>query len=278
MSLLTDRQIEQLCIAPNAEIASEIGRSIAYFEPDHLTDLKANPAMSVRDLTDDERAAFPVMIAPFESEQVRYEHSETLEAFQERMRLLIVQLPEGHPDAARNYLDINWQGDMVDNKPVAIYTKKVISYGLSSMGYDLRVGNKFYIFTNINTTVIDPKSFDLKNYVEYEGEVCIIPPNSFVLARSIEYLKMPPNVLGEVLSKSTYARCGLNCLATPLEPGWEGHVTLEFANNTSSPAMLYAGEGACQVLFHEASETPRVTYADRKGKYQGQTGITLPKV
>ena len=155
---------------------------------------------------------------------------------------------------------------------------KVISYGLSSYGYDLRIGNKFKIFTNINSTKIDPKNFDNGSFVDFEGDVCIIPPNSFVLAASVERIRMPRNVTGVVLGKSTYARTGIVCIATPLEAEWEGHVTLEFANTTPLPAMLYANEGAAQVLFFEGEEC-LTSYMDRGGKYQNQeAGPVLPKV
>lgn len=156
--------------------------------------------------------------------------------------------------------------------------KKIISYGLSSYGYDLRIGNKFKIFTNINSTVINPKDFDKRSFVDFEGDVCIIPPNSFVLAASLEYIRMPRNVTGVVLGKSTYARTGIVCIATPLEAEWEGHVTLEFANTTPLPAMLFANEGAAQVLFFDGEEC-LTSYADRGGKYQCQeAGPVLPKV
>lgn len=154
----------------------------------------------------------------------------------------------------------------------------IISYGLSSFGYDLRIDRHFKIFTNVNSTIVDPKAFDRGGFVEYEGDVCIIPPNSFVLASSVEYIRMPDNVVGVVLGKSTIARMGVNCLATPLEPGWEGHVTLEFANCTPLPAKLYAGEGGCQVMWHQGM-IPDVTYADRGGKYQHQqAGPVEPRV
>lgn len=147
--------------------------------------------------------------------------------------------------------------------------EKIISYGLSSYGYDLRLGRKFKIFTNVNNSIIDPKDFSDKSFVDFEGDVCIIPPNSFVLAVSAERICMPDNVVGVVLGKSTYARCGISCLATPLEPGWEGYVTLEFANTTPLPAKLYAGEGSCQVLFFEG-EPCEVSYSTRNGKYNNQ--------
>lgn len=156
--------------------------------------------------------------------------------------------------------------------------ERVISYGLSSYGYDLRVGNQFKIFTNVNNSIINPKEFSDSIFVDYEGDVCIIPPNSFVLAASAERIAMPADTVGVVLGKSTYARCGIECLATPLEPGWEGYVTLEFANTTPLPAMLFAGEGACQVLFFQGEEC-LTSYASRNGKYQNQTsGPVTPRV
>lgn len=155
---------------------------------------------------------------------------------------------------------------------------KVVSFGLSSFGYDLRVGRKFKIFTNVNNSIIDPKDFSENSFVDFEGDVCIIPPNSFVLAYSEELIAMPNDVLGVVLGKSTYARCGINCLATPLEPGWTGHVTLEFANTTPLPAKIYAGEGSCQVLFLKG-EVCKTSYSDRNGKYQNQSAEpVIPKM
>lgn len=157
-------------------------------------------------------------------------------------------------------------------------TKGKISYGLSSYGYDLRVGHQFKIFTNVNTAVVDPKNFDPRSFIDYEGGVCVIPPNSFALAASMEYIHMPRDVLGVCVGKSTYARCGIITNVTPLEPGWEGCVTLEISNTTTLPAKVYAGEGLVQVLFFQSDEQCTVTYADRGGKYQGQRGVTMPKV
>lgn len=154
----------------------------------------------------------------------------------------------------------------------------VISYGLSSYGYDIRVADEFKIFTNVNSTVVDPKNFDPNSFVDFTGKVCTIPPNSFALARSVEYIRMPRNVTGLVLGKSTYARCGIVTNFTPLEAGWEGHITIEISNTTPLPARIYASEGIAQVLFFESDEMCRVSYLDRKGKYQGQKGITLPKL
>ena len=155
---------------------------------------------------------------------------------------------------------------------------KVISYGLSSFGYDARVSNEFKIFTNVNSEIVDPKNFKPTNFVTKKSSECIIPPNSFVLASTVEYFKVPKDVLVICLGKSTYARCGIIVNVTPLEPGWEGHVTLEFSNTTPLPAKIYANEGVAQFIFLQGNEKPKVTYADRNGKYMGQTGVTLPKV
>ena len=154
---------------------------------------------------------------------------------------------------------------------------KLISYGVSSYGYDVRCSNEFKVFTNIHSAIVDPKSFDEKSFVDIASDVCVIPPNSFALARTVEYFKIPRNVLTICLGKSTYARCGIIVNVTPLEPEWEGHVTLEFSNTTNLPAKIYAGEGVAQMLFFESDEECDVSYKDRGGKYQGQTGVTLPK-
>jgi dCTP deaminase len=153
-----------------------------------------------------------------------------------------------------------------------------ISYGVSSYGYDMRVAREFKIFTNAMSAIVDPKAFDPKSFVEFEGDVCIVPPNSFVLARSVEYFRIPRNVLTICVGKSTYARCGIITNVTPFEPEWEGYVTLEISNTTPLPAKVYANEGIAQVLFFEGDEPPLVSYADKKGKYQGQQGVTLPKL
>ena len=154
----------------------------------------------------------------------------------------------------------------------------VVSYGTSSYGYDIRCSNEFKIFTNINSAVVDPKHFDANSLVDFRGDVCIIPPNSFALARTVEYFRIPRNVLTLCLGKSTYARCGIIVNVTPLEPEWEGHVTLEFSNTTTLPARVYANEGVAQVIFLEADEVCETSYKDRGGKYQGQQGVTLPKI
>jgi dCTP deaminase len=154
----------------------------------------------------------------------------------------------------------------------------VISYGLSSYGYDLRVADEFKIFTNVNSTIVDPKQFDARSFVEFRGPTCIVPPNSFALARSVEYFKIPRNVLTICLGKSTYARCGIIVNVTPLEPEWEGFVTLEISNTTPLPARVYSHEGLCQIIFLESDELCETSYKDKKGKYQAQQGIVLPKV
>jgi dCTP deaminase len=154
----------------------------------------------------------------------------------------------------------------------------VISYGLSSYGYDIRVTDEFKIFTNVHSAIVDPKHFNPKSFVDYKGEVCIIPPNSFVLARTIEYFRIPRGVLTMCIGKSTYARCGLIVNVTPFEPEWEGYVTLEISNTTPLPARIYAHEGIAQVLFFEADEPCEISYAERKGKYQAQTEIVLPRI
>lgn len=158
--------------------------------------------------------------------------------------------------------------------------RRVISYGVSSYGYDMRVAPEFKIFTNVLSAVVDPKAFDSRSFVEYEGEVCMVPPNSFALARSVEYFRIPRNVLTICVGKSTYARCGIITNVTPFEPEWEGHVTLEISNTTPLPARIYANEGICQVLFFEADadDVCERSYKDKAGKYQAQTGVTLPRL
>ena len=153
---------------------------------------------------------------------------------------------------------------------------KIVSFGTSSYGYDVRCANEFKIFTNINSTIVDPKDFDHNNFIDFVGDVCIIPPNSFALARTVEYFKIPRDTLVVCLGKSTYARCGIIVNVTPLEPEWEGHVTLEFSNTTPLPAKIYANEGVAQMLFYQSDEVCEISYKDRGGKYQGQTGVTLP--
>ncbi len=156
--------------------------------------------------------------------------------------------------------------------------ENVISYGLSSYGYDIRVTNEFKIFTNVHSAVVDPKHFNPDSFIDFTGDICVIPPNSFVLAQTVEYFRIPRNVLTICLGKSTYARCGLIVNVTPFEPEWEGYVTLEISNTTPLPARVYANEGIAQVLFFESDETCETSYADRKGKYQNQQSIVLPRI
>ncbi|MFP3342144.1 dCTP deaminase [Vreelandella aquamarina] len=155
--------------------------------------------------------------------------------------------------------------------------QRVISYGTSSYGYDVRCADEFKVFTNIHSAIVDPKAFDAKSFVDVKGDVCVIPPNSFALARTVEYFRIPRNVLTICLGKSTYARCGIIVNVTPLEPEWEGHVTLEFSNTTNLPAKIYAHEGVAQMLFLESDEVCETSYKDRGGKYMGQRGVTLPR-
>jgi dCTP deaminase len=154
----------------------------------------------------------------------------------------------------------------------------VISYGISSYGYDLRVADEFKIFTNVNSNIVDPKHFDERSFVEFRGPVCIIPPNSFALARSVEYFKIPRNILTICVGKSTYARCGIIVNVTPLEPEWEGFVTLEISNTAPLPARVYSNEGLCQIVFFNSDQVCEISYKDKKGKYQAQKGIVLPKI
>ena len=181
-------------------------------------------------------------------------------------------------------LSDKWIKKMVSkNKMISPFKSKQvrrnkISLGLSSYGYDARVSSEFKIFTNVNSEIVDPKNFKSSNFITKKGSACIIPPNSFVLARTVEYFKIPKDVLVVCLGKSTYARCGIIVNVTPLEPGWEGYVTLEFSNTTPLPAKIYANEGVAQFIFLKGNESPEVTYSDRKGKYMKQKGVTLPKV
>jgi dCTP deaminase len=153
-----------------------------------------------------------------------------------------------------------------------------ISFGLSSYGYDIRIADEYKIFTNVNNSIVDPKAFDERSFVDFTGQVCIVPPNSFALGRSVEYFRIPRSVLTICVGKSTYARCGIITNVTPLEPEWEGHVTLEISNTTPLPAKIYSFEGIAQVIFFESEEICEISYADRRGKYQAQRGVTLPRL
>ena len=195
----------------------------------------------------------------------------------------LASLPENIKSSGR--LLVDWeirdyvkQYKMLDPFEENLKRAGVISYGLSSMGYDIRVTDEFKVFTNLRQAVVDPKEFNPDSFIDFKGPACIVPPNSFALARSVEFFRMPRSVLGICLGKSSYARCGIVVNITPLEPGWEGHLTIEISNTTPLPARIHSFEGIAQVLFFEAGSLPEVSYADRKGKYQGQQGITLPKV
>lgn len=167
---------------------------------------------------------------------------------------------------------------MIDPFQAGQVREGVVSYGLSSYGYDIRVAPEFKVFTNVYNVVVDPKDFDERSFVDVTGDHCIIPPNSFALARTLEYFRIPRDVLAICVGKSTYARCGIVVNVTPLEPTWEGHLTLEISNTTPLPAKIYGGEGIAQLLFLKSDEEPSVAYADRKGKYQGQKGVTPPRM
>ncbi|MCH9006677.1 dCTP deaminase [candidate division KSB1 bacterium] len=168
--------------------------------------------------------------------------------------------------------------DMIDPFVDGQVRDGVISYGLSSYGYDVRIADEYKIFTNLNSTIVDPKHFDSKSFVDFQGDICIVPPNSFALGRTVEYLRIPRKIMTICVGKSTYARCGIITNVTPLEPGWEGYVTLEISNTTPLPARIYSGEGIAQLLFFESDEECSQSYSDKKGKYQRQVGVTLPRV
>ncbi len=166
----------------------------------------------------------------------------------------------------------------IDGQIKEMDNRKLVSYGLSSYGYDLRVADEFKVFTNVYNSVVDPKKFHENSFVDLQGDVCVVPPNSFALARSVEYFRIPRDILTICLGKSTYARCGIIVNVTPFEPEWEGHVTLEISNTTPLPAVIYANEGLAQVIFFQAGDVCETSYKDRKGKYQGQRGIVVPRI
>jgi len=182
------------------------------------------------------------------------------------------------PDTWIREMSLNQGKPMIEPFEETLKRDGVISYGVSSYGYDTRVSDEFKIFTNVDSATVDPKNFESTGFVDRKTDVCIIPPNSFVLARTVEYFRIPRDTLVICLGKSTYARCGVIVNVTPLEPEWEGHVTLEFSNTTPLPAKIYANEGAAQFIFLKADEVCETSYADRKGKYMGQQGVTLPRL
>jgi dCTP deaminase len=272
-TILSDRQIRELCIPPTFIVSEQlrvpharnaaggplfqIREVFSWKTQDELDQIvrrwratrpdNYEGIVAYRNLTDKQKAEFKPMISPFSPVQVR-----TREVWS---------------------VQDSTHGRDVYN------TEKIVSWGLTSFGYDVRCGREFKIFTNINSTVVDPKHFDSDSFVDFVGDVCIIPPNSFVLARTMERFDIPRNIVADCLGKSTYARCGISIMVTPLEPEWDGFLTLEFANTTPLPAKLYAGEGCGQIRFFRGSEPCEVSYKDRGGKYQGQDALpTVPKV
>lgn len=270
MSLKSDKWIRRMCVPPEIVTVGHNGPNIRQFNrdphvPHNLPPVFVDRSTGQRENTNGDMQYAPwspvnpfhaalwrgPMIEPFEPNQVRSIKDESDWSYPDGPNMP----PEEH-----------------------VNERKIISYGTSSYGYDVRCSNEFKIFTNVNSAIVDPKNFDPQSFVNFVGDVCIIPPNSFVLARTVEYLRIPRNVLTVCLGKSTYARCGIIVNVTPFEPEWEGYVTLEFSNTTPLPAKIYANEGIAQVLFFESDEQCETTYRDRDGKYQGQHGVTLPKV
>ncbi|MNU58025.1 Deoxycytidine triphosphate deaminase [compost metagenome] len=267
MSIRPDKWIRRKSTPPTHSIAARAGSSdIASLAWEGITHTKdqledlcnrfwAAPLKADHPLVRD----FKPMIEPFEYGQVRRMGQEGLQKLDDLC------------------------DDMGDLEAAVFQAKnpnidKVISYGTSSYGYDVRCGNKFKVFTNLHNQIVDPKNFNDKIFHDHEGDFCIIPPNSFALAQTVEYFRIPRNVLTICLGKSTYARCGIIVNVTPLEPEWEGQVTLEFSNTTNLPAKIYANEGVAQMLFLESDEACETSYKDRGGKYQGQTGVTVPRM
>lgn len=301
--ILSDRQIRELCVPPNFSISERLPRELSNpnnafssFTPltervsfTHMTEEEIRQKLvadqydvsglfAYRPLTDEEKAVFKPMISPFVPNQVRARRRRP-SAQELRDFNLAHQNFLGHPEYNPNYALP--EGAIVDSHEGLLMAEdeKIISYGLTSYGYDVRCGNEFKIFTNINSTVVDPKNFDKKNFVPFKGDVCIIPPNSFVLARTLERFDLPRDVVADCVGKSTYARCGISIMVTPLEPEWDGYLTLEFANTTPLPAKLYAGEGCGQIRFFRGSEPCEVSYRDRGGKYMDQgPSPTTPKL
>ena len=287
MTIKSDKWIRRMCIPPDG-IWKMGGSQILVNKIDGNWVIRENglPAWvkddsdSLTIFTDEQKADFLPMIEPFEAGQVKTKENqippfhEMYQGFEagDYEKYLDWKRNGFNPDLSPSQLVLDSYGVMHEYERLIEdrRNQKIVSYGTSSYGYDLRCSNKFKIFTNINSTVIDPKNFDPKSFVDFEGDVCIIPPNSFALASSVEYFRIPRNVLTVCLGKSTYARCGIVVNVTPFEPEWEGHVTLEFSNTTPLPAMVYANEGVAQVLFLQSDETCDVSYKDRQGKYMGQ--------
>lgn len=267
MTVLSDNEIRELCLVPTHQHVSFTGMGnyrhmytqfddkIYSVNSGQLLAVNQNRPFELNPLTPEQSVGYggKRMLTPFAPEQVK----------------------------TRIRTDLRHDANQCLDSGLRPVEEKIISYGTSSFGYDLRLAGKFKVFSNINSVQIDPKNFDDMAFVEVEkeeGDYILIPPNSFILAHSVEYFRMPDNVFGIVLSKSTYARCGIQCICTPPEPGWEGYLTLEFANCTPLPARMYVGEGCCQVVFFRGKR-PQVTYSDRSGKYQGQPAEPVaPKV
>ena len=280
MSIRPDKWIRRKSMPPTHSLAARVGSSdIAGLAWEGITHTKEQ----LEDLENRFWAGrlkpehplvrdFKPMIEPFESGQVRGSKPRPFSFHQEELARCE---EEGGVWPRVFHKEVNWDAS---EKVRCENAEKVISYGTSSYGYDVRCADEFKIFTNINSAMVDPKNFDDKCFVDFKGPVCIIPPNSFVLARTVEYFRIPRNVLTICLGKSTYARCGIIVNVTPLEPEWEGHVTLEFSNTTNLPAKIYANEGVAQMLFLESDEECETSYADRGGKYQSQTGVVVPRM
>lgn len=269
----------------------EFGSGAFYKEIERIIGKKAYDANEYRVLPyekSERDQRFKPMIEPFEPGQVRYvPFEETFAQFVKRCVEIVDKLPEDHPDKNRTTKhDVGqWDvdGDVIGGQYVEMGMRKIVSYGTSSYGYDVRCGREFKIFTNVNSSIVDPKDFDPKSFVDVtttdEKPYVIVPPNSFALARTVEFMRIPRNVLTVCVGKSTYARCGIIVNVTPFEPEWEGYVTLEFSNTTPLPAKIYAEEGCAQVLFFESDEDCDVSYKDRAGKYMGQVGLpVVPKM
>jgi dCTP deaminase len=301
--VLSDREIEELCTVPKFAITTLVPgtgpdtgvywlptavETFSHLTEDQLKERVQNRPrnldfgiVSYRPLTEEEKINFRPMLTPFVAYQVRTRRRTPTfieRAVWENSRQGGQDIKKEPSTGGQNISDVPYTFVSDDPSTGLQIEDKIISYGLSSFGYDIRIARKFKIFTNINSTIVDPKNFDPKSFVDFEGDSCIIPPNSFVLAHSVERFDVPEDICGIVVGKSTYARTGISCLCTPVEPGWTGHLTLEFANTTPLPAKIYASEGGCQIVFFRG-QTPSVTYSNRDGKYQCQPNdIVLPKV